>query len=213
MAFSRKRTPANRLDAELIELEQRAETVVVPGADAPFFNAAGDLCLEAGLRDRALEYYGRAIDAYLNAERWEAAAAICRKILRISPEAVRARCTLAWLAIGKGFVAEATEHLSDYVEAARRAGRTEYAANQLRRMGEVSDNGSLRLVLAEQLLTLGADRASDYLFGTVYQERNRGGARDDEHPQNWNLIRRAALLGPRELRGGDSLAVSGALLS
>ena len=75
-----------------------------------------------------MEYYGRAVDAYLNAERWESAAAMCRKILRSQPTSVRARCTLSWLAIGKGFVADAQTQIMDYAEAAYLFGRESLAA-------------------------------------------------------------------------------------
>lgn len=185
------------LEAELIELEVKAETVRVPGADAPFFNAAGDLCASAYEDVRALEYYGRAVDAYLKAERWESAAAMCRKILRAAPHSVRARCTLSWLAIGKGFVADAQTQVTDYAETAYREGRAELAAHQITRMGEITPNSPLRITLAEQLLTLGADKQADHLFGLVFHEENFGRTRTGD--LDWGLIRRAAMMGPREL--------------
>lgn len=194
-----------KLEKELRDLEKRAERARVPGADAPFYNAAGDLCIQAGHTDLALEYYGHAVDAYLNAERWESAAAMCRKILRTSPNAVRARCTLAWLAIGKGFDADATAQVVDYVNAAWKAGCEEMAASQLRRMGEMSMSSRLRQAVAEQLLAIGADRAADHLFGTVYRDRHTVPERADD--AIWSQIRRAALLGPQELANTDSRAL------
>lgn len=196
MAYNRR--PYDRiLEAELIELEIKAESVRVPGADAPFFNAAGDLCTGANEEPRALEYYGRAVDAYLRAERWESAAAMCRKILRAAPLSVRARCTLSWLAIGKGFVADAQTQVTDYAETAYREGREFLAANQISRMGELTPSALLRITLAEQLLTLGADRAADHLFGVVFREENFG--RHNDPDLDWTQIMRAALMGPREL--------------
>ena len=197
MGYTRR--PYDRiLEAELIELEIKAESVRVPGADAPFFNAAGDLCAGANEEPRSLEYYGRAVDAYLRAERWESAAAMCRKILRAAPNSVRARCTLSWLAIGKGFVADAQTQVTDYAETAYREGREILAANQIHRMGELTPNSLLRITLAEQLLTLGADRAADHLFGVVFREENFGRMGDSE--LDWTQIMRAALMGPRELQ-------------
>jgi hypothetical protein len=197
MGYTRR--PYDRiLEAELIELEIKAESVRVPGADAPFFNAAGDLCAGANEEPRSLEYYGRAVDAYLRAERWESAAAMCRKILRAAPNSVRARCTLSWLAIGKGFVADAQTQVTDYAETAYREGREMLAAPQIYRMGELTPSALLRITLAEQLLTLGADKAADHLFGVVFREENFGRFGDPE--LDWNLIMRAALMGPRELQ-------------
>lgn len=199
-----QRPQDRRLEAELAMLENKAEEVRVPGADAPFFNAAGDICLGVHDEIRALEYFGKAVDAYLNAERWEAAAAMCRKIMRTEPHAVRPRCTLSWLAIGKGFDADAQTQVTDYAETAYRAGRELLAANQIRRMGEVAVSTTVRMTLAEQLLSLGADRASDHLFGAIFRESNFGRRAAPE--LNWGLIRKAALMGPRDLTTGQTLA-------
>ncbi len=197
MGYYRQRPYDRQLEGELTALEGKAETVRVPGADAPFYNAAGDLCAVVEDELRAMEYYGRAVDAYLNAERWEAAAAMCRKILRSQPASVRARCTLSWLAIGKGFVTDAQAQITDYAEAAYLFGRESLAASQLRRMGEVVIAAPLRVTLAEQLLTLGADRAADQLFGAIYRDQNFG--RRNAGEVSWSQIRSAALLGPRDL--------------
>src|SRR5262249_20846331 len=110
---------------------------------------------------------------------------------------VRARCTLSWLAIGKGFVADAQTQVTDYAETAYREGRETLAANQISRMGELTPSALLRITLAEQLLTLGADRAADHLFGIVFHEENFG--RTDDPDLDWTQIMRAALMGPREL--------------
>jgi len=197
MGYYRHRPYDRAMESELSALENKAEAVSMPGADAPFYNAAGDLCATVEDEARAMEYYGRAVDAYLNAERWESAAAMCRKILRSQPTSVRARCTLSWLAIGKGFVADAQTQIMDYAEAAYLFGRESLAASQLRRMGEVAVAAPLRVTLAERLLTLGAERAADQLFGAIFREQNFG--RRNAGEVNWTQIRTAALLGPREL--------------
>jgi predicted Zn-dependent protease len=206
MGYYRHRPYDRQLEGELTALENKAETVRVPGADAPFYNAAGDLCAEVKDDGRAMEYYGRAVDAYLNAERWEAAAAMCRKIVRAQPGSVRARCTLSWLAIGKGFVADAQTQITDYAEAAYMFGRESLATNQLRRMGEVAVAAPLRVTLAEQLLTLGAERAADQLFGAIYREQNFG--RRGPNEVNWSLVRQAALLRPDEIDANAAPAKS-----
>ena len=201
-----RQKPLDRsIEKELRTLEAKAQSVRVPGADAPFYNAAGDLCSDHDDPHRGLEYYGRAVDAYLNAERWEAAAAMCRKILRTTPNGVRARCTLSWLAIGKGFDADAETQVNDYAVAAYVAGRELLAANQIRRMGEVVVSPGLRLALGEQLLNLGADRAADHLFGVAFRERNFG--KKPAANVDWGLIRKAALLGPQELDASQSLSL------
>ena len=85
------------LERVLANMELRALRVLYPDERARIFNLAGDLCFDAGTRERSLAYYGRAIDVHLDAEQHDAAVAVCCKIVRLTPEVVRARCTLAWL--------------------------------------------------------------------------------------------------------------------
>lgn len=199
MLFSRNPRKADQLEAQIRELLQNVQLDRIPGADAAAYNAAGDLYAEAGLVDRALSYYGLSIDAFLKVERWDAAAAVCRKVLRLSPATVRARCTLAWLAIGKEMPREAEVHIRDYVAAAVKAGHDALAVAQLKRMGDAAGNAGLRQVVGEYLLNLGADRAADHVFGTVYKERNSTRRATVPDDLLWSTVRRAALLGPRDL--------------
>jgi hypothetical protein len=192
--------PNQRLDRELLSLEEQTRTAS-PGYETQFLNRAGNLCVEAGMPQRALSYFGRAIDAYLESGRFSAAEVLCRKVLRIAPEAVRARCTLAWLAIGKGIRTETEEEVSDYVRAAQRAGKEGLAARQLLMMAEAAPRIELRERLAEHLLELGADEDADRVLGTVFAERNglRPPPTQDEG-KLWAKLLRAALMGPQELR-------------
>lgn len=193
------RKSEDQLDARIDELLTPSFHNAGAHPEAAAFNTAGDLCSEAGLPGRALSYYGLGIDAYMKQERWDSAAAICRKVLRLSPTAVRARCTLAWLAIGKGLSAEAQSQIRGYVRAAMMAGRDSLAVSQLKRMGDSVANLGVRQVVAELLLDLGADRAADHLFGVVYGERNFQRRPMDMGEMLWPTVRRAALLGPAEL--------------
>ncbi|MFP4623720.1 MAG: hypothetical protein ACLFRX_06025 [Gemmatimonadota bacterium] len=183
--------PEPELDQRLRSLEQQAE-IALPGFDAQFFNRAGDLCVEARDRARAPGYYGRAIDAYLRAGRYNAAGAVCRKLLRISPGAVRARCTLAWLSIGKGLLSDAEWEVDEYVQTAVDAGQVDLARKQIRMMAEATYNPDLRALLADHLRKLGDPE------GPVRATTN------PEHPEEpdalWSRVLRAALMGPEDLR-------------
>lgn len=188
------------LDGQLRQLEQEAQHAL-PGFGAHFLNRAGDLCLQAGKLDRGLGYLGEAIDMYLRAGRWDAAGAVCRKLLRLSPGAVRARCTLAWLAIGKRLGGDAQAQIRDYVQAVHRGGaRTmELARKQLALMAEaVSDEGVLELIGAE-LSRLGDNEGATKVALRLeqLQQAPGGSERDDEH--TWATVLRAALLGPQQL--------------
>jgi tetratricopeptide (TPR) repeat protein len=191
------------IERQLKALETQADEAV-PGFGAQFLNRAGDVCLEARLHRRALSYYGRAIDSYLQAGRYDAAAAVCRKLLRVSPHSVRARCTLAWLAIGKGMLGDAQKEIGDYVAGAERAARQEMAVSQLRMMSEATYHGGLLDVIAEQLERLGDALGADKVRGAALHLRelpNLHTAADEE--ALWEKVLNAALKGPRELLGDE----------
>ena len=187
------------LERELQLLESQAKTAS-PGYETQFLNRAGNLCVDAGQPQRALGYFGRAIDAYLESGRFSAAEVLCRKVMKISPDAVRARCTLAWLSLGKGFRSETDQEVEEYVHAAQRAGKESLAAKQLVMMAQATPSAELRETLAERLIELGAEEEADRVYGLVFAERNdpRSPAAADEG-QLWQKLLRAALMGPQEL--------------
>ena len=187
--------PGKGLEKQLNTLEQQAD-IALPGFDAQFYNRAGDLCVEAQDRERALAYYGRAIDAYLRAGRYNAAGAVCRKLLRVSPGSVRARATLAWLSIGKGLLSDAQWEVEEYVEAARAAGQLDLARKQLRLMAEATQSVELRALLADHLRKIGDDEGAERVVAMPLEElRGR-----EEAEALWSRVLRAALMGPRDLR-------------
>ncbi|HET7274662.1 MAG TPA: hypothetical protein VFI91_05755 [Longimicrobiaceae bacterium] len=196
------------LEKELQALERQVRTAS-PGYETQFLNRAASLCVRAGEPRRALGYLGRAIDAYLESGRFSAAEVACNKLLEIAPNAVRARCTLAWLSIGKGYRASTEREISHYVKAARRSANETLAAKQLRMMAEAATSADLREVIADHLLDLGDSEGADLVFGRVYAERN--GLRRErvaDEGELWARLLRAALMGPQELKAqsgsGDS---------
>jgi tetratricopeptide (TPR) repeat protein len=188
-----------RLEKDLAELESQAKGAS-PGYETQFLNRAGNLCVEAGQPARALGYFGRAIDAYLESGRFSAAEVLCRKVLQIAPEAVRARSTLAWLALGKGFDASTRSEIAEYVHAAERAAQQELAGKQLLLMAEATGDVDLRQEIAKHLLELDEAEKADIVFGMVFEERNglRPAPITDEG-KLWAKLLRAALMGPKEL--------------
>lgn len=187
--------PEPGLESRLRSLEQQAE-IALPGFDAQFYNRAGDLCVETEEEARALDYYGRAIDAYLRAGRYNAAGAVCRKLLRISPTSVRTRCTLAWVSIGKGLLGETQREVDEYVEAAVVAGQVDLARRQIGKMAEATRNRELRALFADYLTKLGDPAAAERIMSAESVE-------DGSEPAEalWSRVLRAALMGPEDLRG------------
>lgn len=181
------------LEARLRALEHEAE-LALPGLDAQYFNRAGDVCMAAGERGRALAYFGRAIDAYLRAGRYNAAGAVCRKLLRASPDSVRARATLAWLSIGKGLISEAQWEVEEYVKAAEAAGQQELARKHVRLMASATYSAELRMLLADQLRRLGD---ADGARAIVEAPQVDAGSREEAEAL-WSRVLRAALMGPED---------------
>lgn len=127
---------------------------------AVLLRRAGDVCVRLGEPRRALGWYGRAVDQYLEMGESEQAARVCREIIHVQPDAVRARCTLTWIALGAEKHAEAGRLLSEYVSAALRAGQTSLAAQQLGWMFEATRSESTRARIVVGMLKLGeTDRA------------------------------------------------------
>ncbi|RMH16384.1 MAG: hypothetical protein D6701_08985 [Gemmatimonadetes bacterium] len=145
-------------DKQLAKLEAEAEGAALGLQGLPL-NRAGDLCHRAGDTARALRYYGRAIDAFLEDGQPEAARGVAKKIIRVHPDAVRTLCTLTWLDLASGLHASALEHLHAYAVAARRAGRHELAGPQIVEMARVSGDASFleMAVTALETLELGPD--------------------------------------------------------
>lgn len=125
------------LEARLAKLEEEAENAS-PGYKGTPLNKAGDFALRDGDRARALTYYGRAIDTFLEDHQREAARGVANKLIRVHPEAVRTLCTLTWLDLGARHMATALLHLRDYVAAAIRVEREQLAADQIYRMAQLT---------------------------------------------------------------------------
>lgn len=166
------------LSAMLRSMEARVKQTEYPDQRARILNLAGDLCFDAAERERALDYYGRAIDLHVTHHEYSAAVAICQKIVRLTPEVVRARCTLAWMAIARGMIQEAQRRIAEYRDAAENAGQERLARAHLLMMAEVIEDQTLLVTIAESLAGLGdaenADRVYGAAFGCAYEHRMPG---------------------------------------
>ena len=115
------------LQRELDAIERRLAGSS-PRNQSVLLKQAGDLCASMGERRRALGWYGRAVNLHLELGEAPRAAALCHTILTLQPEAVRARCTLAWLALDSVLGRDRTATVrSGRPAPAVRAADTEYA--------------------------------------------------------------------------------------
>ena len=188
-----------RLDKELASLEDQIASAS-SGYETQFLNRAGNLCVEAGQIPRALGYFGRAIDAYMESGRFGAAEVLCRKLLQIAPGTVRARCTLTWLAIGKDSP-DATRELAEYVASAERAGQQALAIKQLSLMADARPDPLLLEQIGQQLLRLEAPDRSEEVYGRLFRAREAEGGKETDEGKLWSKLLRAALMKPAEMQG------------
>ncbi|HSL71568.1 MAG TPA: hypothetical protein VK864_15080 [Longimicrobiales bacterium] len=175
------------LDGVLANMDERAQSIEFPDERARLYNLAGDLCFDASARERALLYYGRAIDEYVGAELFDGAVGVCRKIVRLTPEVVRARCTLAWLALGQGLFDEAQQRIADYALAAANAGQEAVASQHLRLMTDLSQNREVLQSLAEALLDLGDQHGADKAFGAAHGH-SAGSSMPQDEQARWAMV-------------------------
>lgn len=205
-AGHRPSLPNADLQRQLEALEKRAESED-PHIQARIYNNAADLCLRSGDIGSAKVYSGRAIDAYLEAGYFGAAAAMCRKLIRFAPDVIRARATLAVLYLGKKLVEDSafeTELVDDYIRAARHEGNEKLLTHRLHVMAHATANQELRVLIAQRLLELGDEEAGRRILHTIYREINGLVEPPQLDPsEQWERLQRAALMTPQELADQD----------
>lgn len=144
------RPPEGRLTQRLQKLEEEAEAAA-PAYVGTSYNRAGDVALRSGDTDRAVDYFGRAINAFLEDEQREAARGVANKIIRVRPNAVRTMCTLTWLDLAAKHSATALLHLRDYVEAAKDVDEGVLAATQIHEMARIVPDSEFLGAVADAL--------------------------------------------------------------
>lgn len=112
---------------------------------------AGDMARDVGLRDQALRWYGEAIDGYLTAGRGRAAELVCERLLAAYPDVVRARYTLALIAIGHADSGLAAVRVRDYMEAMRLRQTPDIVVPALLQLASLSPESPIRHEIARAL--------------------------------------------------------------
>lgn len=201
-AFSPRRPAAGsgqHVQEDIAALERQLRDAPVESR-AQLYNRLGDLHMKGGDQNRGMECYGRATDTYLETGYFDAAGAMCRKMIDTAPDVVRARCTLAFLSLGKGLVQDAQQQITDYVRTAQRLEQEDLAAERLRLMAEATDDQEVRLLLGEYLTELGDAAGANAVFGAVYAERNHLSETlsQEDQRERWARVLRIALAGPGE---------------
>ena len=132
----------------------------------------GDQFAKSGDRDRALSYYGRALNDYLREGLPGMAAAVAQRMVERYPDVVRARMTLAVLSLAEGLrmlsagtLQNTCTDFHDYVEAVRAAGQEDIAVRELRRFAAVTESETVRERMGAFLAELGDDEGARAILG------------------------------------------------
>jgi tetratricopeptide (TPR) repeat protein len=187
------------LEKQLAELESQAEKAPLGFQGRPL-NRAGDVCLQAGDRDRALRYYGLAIDSLLDDVQPEAARGVANKIIRVHPAAVRTLCTLTWLDLASRHIATAVEDVKLYAEAAKAGQRQDMAAPEVLAMAQHMGNEEFLQAAAQALAVLGATDDATKVEGWA----KKGGSGEHlDDPEELSAACLKAAVGSNRGRGAD----------
>jgi hypothetical protein len=203
--FGSKSSPSRRgkddgdLEAQLVELEAQAKRAPLGFQGRPL-NRAGDVCLQAGDRDRALRYYGLAINSLLDDLQPEAARGVANKIIRVHPSAVRTLCTLTWLDLASRHIATAVQDVMLYAEAAKSGQRQDMAAPEILAMARTMGSKDFLLAASEALVLLDAtDEAAQ-----VGQWAKSGGSGEHlEDPEELSAACLKAAVGSNQGRNAE----------
>lgn len=145
------------------------DTVTSLLSEADSLRASGETLHEGGDSAHALLFFDAAIDLYLRAGDAAAAASLCEVVVALAPNGVRARCTLAWLAVLLAPAPVVVRRIAQYAEAAQTTGASERACRQLRCMAEECDDASVLDVIGGALLHLGDTPGANRVFGRIYE--------------------------------------------
>lgn len=183
--------------------ESEARAHAASGSFRPqHLTRAAQCATVAGRHQKALVLYGEAIDGYLQAGRSRAAEVLCRQVIAAYPHVVRARRTLALLAIGRGEQTSAVDLLQDYTRAARDHGDPQILRYQLRLIGGLSEAEVIRGHAADELRRLGDPEGAAFI---VSEEARTGAGALQPDSGRWSQALHAALLSPTRLREDTSL--------
>lgn len=183
------------------EFEARARTAS-PSFRSQHLARAAEAAAAAGRHEKALALYGKAIDGYLEAGRSRAAEVLCRAVVAAYPQVVRARRTLALLAIGRGDQGSAAELLRDYTRAAQEYGDPQILRFHLRLMGGLSPAEAVRSQAADELRSLGDEDGAAFVWSD--QARQPPTAAETESGR-WSQALHAALLSAARLKQDTSV--------
>ncbi len=133
--------------------------------DITLYNRVGDLYTRLNRLDEAIEHYESAIGLYLDAGLPNNAIAVCKKILRNSPNRASAFLTMGQIWAEQGFIPDARQNFLTYAEIKMRTGDADEAFRALVEFADLApEEVGVRMTVADQMESHGrADSAVEQL--------------------------------------------------
>ena len=157
--------------------------------DVALYNRVGDLLVKQNNISKAVDYYERAVDYYVDGGFLNNAIALCNKILRASPGRSTVYYKLGKISAHKGFKADAKQNFLEYADRMQKAGQMDEAFRALAEFADLCpDQTDIRLMLADQLAKVGKkDEAVEQL--QILHEQLHAEGNDSEAAATANRIR------------------------
>lgn len=190
-----------RLDAAIAEYVRVVED---QPRDWNTANMLGDLYVRAGQSDRAVAQYGRIADHFFGEGFYPKAAALFKKILKITPDDETTQLKLAELSTKQGLLADAKAYLTA-VGSRRRARGDERGANEIVvKLGSLDPSDIDARMAAARVLSEGGEKeVAAARFREVYDDLVQKGGRDAEALV---ALTEAVRLNPADRQGRGVLA-------
>jgi len=181
-----------RVNTKILRLEQQA-VAADPRKQARRWLRLARFCAARQKPDLALKFYGRAIDGDIFWSRYGRASAVCREVIAAYPAVVRARCTLAFLAMRDAETSEFIRMISDYVNAAKRSGCVDLAVARLTLMAEVTNEGPIFDHLNRRIKALGGQVNADHSDTRGVTRDGRRTTLSEDQEKRWGTALRASI--------------------
>jgi hypothetical protein len=178
--------PVDTRPPELERLLHRVDGAT-PAEQGTLLHRAGELAAAGGMRARAKELFGRAIDAFLMCGRYDDAVVTCRALLAFDRNVVRAHCTLAFIAIGKRELADAVAAIQAYAEAAVRTRTHKYAIPRLQMMERATADVDVRRAIGTALVRLN-DPEGERLLASLLTDPQAGARAPAAEEDRWKEL-------------------------
>lgn len=189
-----------RLDGAIAEYVRVVEDQPRDWATA---NTLGDLYVRAGQSEKAVAQYTRIAEHFFHDGFYPKAAAIYKKILKITPDDEASQMALAELSVKQGLLADAKSYLTTVATRRRGRGDRRGADEILVRLGSIDPSDLEARITAARVVAQGGDaEAAAARFHELYDDLLKKG----REPEALEALREAVRFNPGDRDGRATLA-------